>query len=224
MGNSPLNKYHATKVNLSKGGNNVVFKATEKSTGKNWAMKRYDKKGEYRRDFVMQEVKAMRLCQHGNIVVLKEHFDTSHETIMIIEFCEVGELSDRIKLKGDQLTEYEGAGWLRQILSALAHLSDRRICHRDVKPESFVFSNTETLKLTEFGVACTVNHGEVLRHPVGTDVYKAPELYFDDQREQVGYSFPVDMWAAGLTFHAIMTGTINGPFFARSRVRFSPKC
>merc|ERR1719263_787656 len=117
----------------------------------------------------------MSQCQHSNIVILKEYFNTSSETILIIEFCEVGVLSDRIKLRGDQLTEYEGADWLRQILSAMAHLLERRVCHRDVKPDSFVFSNNETLKLTEFGVACVVGPGEVLRHSVGTDVFKAPE-------------------------------------------------
>lgn len=213
MGNGPLKKYHQTQVHLSKGPYAEVYKAQEKGTTKNWAMKIYDKKGEYHADYVAQEVQTMRLCNDPNIVKLQANFETGSKTYIIFTYCKDGELADRIRLK-ERVSEFDMAAWLKQILRALDYLLKKSICHRDVKPSNFLF-HKDVLKLTEFGVACIVSKGKPLRDGVGTGAFKAPELYFDKYRKEPGpgYSFPVDMWAAGLTLHVMMTGVINGPFF-----------
>jgi len=216
MGNGPINKYAQTKVHLSQNAYAVVTKATEKSTGKNWAMKTFDKQGDYNREMVMKEVNTLRLCKHYNITRLREYFETSSATYLILEFYEIGELSDRIKQKGHQLEEKEAASWVHQILRALEHLMEQRVVHRDIKPSSFVFHDTDNLKLTDFGWAEVVNEGQMLKEAKGgTDAFKAPEFFDDATRQKESYSFPVDMWGAGLTFVAIMTGqgVIHGPFY-----------
>jgi len=224
MGNSPLSNYYQTQVLLSTGVYAKVYKAQEKGpsgkSSKNWAMKKYDKNVEgwkNQADTVEQEVQTMRACHHKNIAKLKENFETKTDYYIIFEFCPDGELSDRINLKEGGLTDLEMASWLYQILRALRYLHKKNICHRNVKPETLVFSDKDTLKLQDFGVACFVKEGEVLTQSAGTDAFKAPELYDEATRKEVGYSFPVDMWAAGLTFHAMMTGHINGPFFDETK-------
>lgn len=88
---------------------------------------------------------------------------------LISEFCEGGELFDRIK-KVKFFSEQIVAKYMFQILSAVLYCHSRNIAHRDLKPENilFVSNNDEQLKLIDFGVSSNFNPNSKLRDKQGT--------------------------------------------------------
>lgn len=121
---------------------------------------------------------------------------------------------------------------MRQICSAIAVLHAKLICHRDIKPDNFLCTavvgnvnghageqprpsdKTIILKLADFGLSVYVPPGQMLTQKCGTPAFMAPELYrLPDQSP--GYSFPVDVWAAGVTLCLLMCAGQH-PFFTSS--------
>ncbi|KAF8385386.1 hypothetical protein PRIPAC_74528 [Pristionchus pacificus] len=87
--------------------------------------------------------------------------------------------------------------WFNQIVSAVAYIHDRGIFHRDLKPRNILFSDPDTLKICDLGIATarTLRNGEELTSTytsIGTPLYMAPE--------QTGgnYKSKVDIFALGL--------------------------
>lgn len=73
-----------------------------------------------------------------------------------MEYCEGGELFDRIMLKTN-FNESEARNIFRQIMSAVNHCHKNKICHRDLKPENFLFltkADDSPIKFFDFGNSC----------------------------------------------------------------------
>ena len=74
---------------------------------------------------------------------------------MVTEYCSGGELFDKIISVG-QFTEIDAATLFKQMMTALKYCNNRGICHKDLKPENFLFASKSqdmTLKLIDFGLS-----------------------------------------------------------------------
>ncbi|KYF38996.1 putative protein kinase [Toxoplasma gondii ARI] len=123
--------------------------------------------------------------------------------------------------------------YLRQMLTALAGLHAEGLIHGDVKAENFILAEPlapeneghgssvlPPLILSDLGSAVPVEtgkltSGERLRVPGGdgTPMYMAPELF-----TKSGYDGKVDVWAAGIVFALLLTGST--PFGNRDVLSF----
>ena len=116
---------------------------------------------------------------------------------------------------------------ISDLLNALNYLHQMNIVHRDIKLENLLVSyvpipmndnndssNNETInnknlqrqyrrmiKLADFGLAVQIEPGEKLYTVCGTPTYVAPEILLE-----IGYSFPVDIWAAGVILYILLSG------------------
>jgi len=69
-------------------------------------------------------------------VAYKESFLGQNNLIIIMEYCEVGDLGYHIKRKvqqGETFSEQEVFHWFIQICMALEYVHGRKIIHRDIK-------------------------------------------------------------------------------------------
>lgn len=125
---------------------------------------------------VLDEFEILKSLDHPNIVRLYEMYVDDKNFFLISEYCEGGELFDRIK-KAKCFSEEIVAKYMLQILSAVCYCHEKGIVHRDLKPENILFTskeNDDQLKLIDFGVSSNFNRNIKLRDKQGT-VEKAPD-------------------------------------------------
>jgi len=75
-----------------------------------------------------------------------------------MEHCKGGEIFDKL-LQCKRFRDKDAALMCRDMLTALDYIHDRRVLHRDIKAENFIFATTEIaggVKMIDFGMAATL--------------------------------------------------------------------
>jgi len=108
------------------------------------------------------------------------------------------DLFDLIELK-KSMTEVECKSIIKQCISAINHLHNNEIVHRDLKDENLIIDNNGVIKLIDFGSAAYVKTGpfDVF---VGTLDYAAPEVLNGLPYE----GKPQDVWSLGILFYTLI--------------------
>mmetsp|Transcript_21478 Transcript_21478/g.61341 ORF Transcript_21478/g.61341 Transcript_21478/m.61341 type:complete len:544 (+) Transcript_21478:56-1687(+) len=217
-------RYFLQKVRLGHGSFGTVWRAIDRQNGNVVAMKQLDKaklrRQGVRREDVEREIAMMKACAHDNIAQLFDTFEDASCVYIAQEYCDGGDFGDKLRERGLSILEKEAATWLRQMCSAISALHMLGICHRDIKPDNFMLlahealkdgtASSGTLKLADFGLAVFVPRGGLLGQKCGTPAYMAPEQHLIPRRSR-GYSFPADVWAAGVSLYQVMFGGLH-PF------------
>lgn len=154
---------------------------------------------------VWREVSLLRWArQHPNILQFHGLFQLQQQPeelswAIATEYCPGGDLLAR--LQETVLSEPEARHVMKGVLSALSHLHDLHIIHRDVKVDNVLFRSDGEPVLADFGVACHVDDEAQMARRPGTPSYVAPEIYLRE-----AYSFKADIFSAGaLTFGALFS-------------------
>ena len=89
-----------------------------------------------------EEIYIMCQLDHPNIVRLEEVYESFSEIYLVLELCTGGDLFDRLDEQPDlHYTEAKCAKLVKQMLSALRYLHSKKVIHRDLKLENFLFSS-----------------------------------------------------------------------------------
>ena len=198
---------------LGHGGNGSVFEGVHGRSGVPVAVKVL-RPSAARNRFVLgafqDEVRALAGLSHPGIVapfdtgVLDEQPGLPAGLPWLAMELVPGRPLDRKQapLPWDELRTVLGA-----VLEALAHAHARGVIHRDIKPSNVLRDrDSGAVKLTDFGVAYAVGHGNVLDgsgRVVGTPAYMAPEQV----RGPDDLCGPAtDLYAVGCMAWALVTG------------------
>ncbi|CAE8619659.1 unnamed protein product [Polarella glacialis] len=196
---------------LGEGSFSTVFVATCKSTGLQRAVKKILRSGLTARisadiqNGIDNEFRLTMASDHPNINKLSQRFEDQRYIYLVMELCSGGELCEGI-VEADCFTEHQAAILMRQVCSTLSYMHGRGVCHRDIKPEHYLFVrkgplDSTPLKLIDFGLSCCFQPGEVLREPVGTALYVAPEVLKE------AYGSACDLWSFGVIVYLILGGS-----------------
>lgn len=175
-------------------------------------------------DYVKQlrrEGKLQKALDHRNIVKV-HRYDIDHEPPYVaMEFIEGRNLRDLLKAHGTLPTE-QSVRIIEQVLDGLHEAHRHGVIHRDLKPENLLIDKGGTLKITDFGLGKVIEGlsksllavGSMLSsagHSIaGTYNYMSPE-----QREGKDIGPAADVYAAGLIFFEMLTGTLPSGSVAR---------
>ncbi|KAK9377327.1 kinase-like domain-containing protein [Lipomyces chichibuensis] len=147
---------------------------------------------------LLRELLYNRSCKSPHIVKYFGRFVNNHNASISIamEYCAGGSLDaiyHHVSARGGRIGERVLGKIAEGVLSGLSYLHERRIIHRDIKPQNILLDKNGQVKLCDFGVS-----GEVVNSLAttftGTSYYMAPERI-----QGQPYTVTSDVWSLGLT-------------------------
>eukprot|EP01128_Nolandella_sp_AFSM9_P010712 TRINITY_DN743_c5_g1_i1.p1 TRINITY_DN743_c5_g1~~TRINITY_DN743_c5_g1_i1.p1 ORF type:complete len:316 (+),score=97.74 TRINITY_DN743_c5_g1_i1:75-950(+) len=203
---SPLDRYEK-EMKIGEGTYGVVYKARNRDDGTIVALKkiRLEHEDEGVPSTAIREISILKELDHPAIVKLHDVVHVQSKLFLVFEFVDqdLKKYMDDVKNIAPDLVR----SYCKQLLEGLLYCHQRRILHRDLKPQNLLIDRSGHLKLADFGLArafCVPIRPYT--HEVITLWYRAPEILLGSQT----YSVPVDVWSAGCIFAEMVT---NRPLF-----------
>jgi serine/threonine-protein kinase len=199
-----LGDYEVTGV-LGRGGMGKVFRVRSLLTQREEAMKvvlsDLDQDPALA-DRFLREIQVHASLQHPNIAALHTALRIEGRLVMLLELVEGVSLEQM--LRDGPIDVRTAAGYIIQVLEALACAHDRGVIHRDIKPANILIASGGVVKLTDFGIARSSGAARLTGTglAVGTLAYMSPEQILSrpiDARS--------DLYSLGLTFYEMVVGS-----------------
>ncbi|ORC86603.1 putative serine/threonine protein kinase, putative,protein kinase [Trypanosoma theileri] len=191
-------------------------------TGVEWAVKIVDKDQLVRENMQEQlrrEVAVMKMLRQPNVIQLREVMQTTYHIYLVLELVRGGELFDRIAA-AKRFDEPTARRYFHQLIAGVNYCHMQGIAHRDLKPENLLLDESDTLKISDFGLSNlhrgnVGGQGTMLQTVCGTPNYVAPEVL-----KERGYDGVLaDVWSCGVILFVMLAGylpfddeNINGLF------------
>lgn len=195
---SKLENYENTGL-LGEGTYGKVYKAKCISTGDILALKkiRLDSKEEGIPSTAIREIALLKELQHPNIVKLCDVIHTEQKLTLVFEFVEsdLKKTLDASPPEGFDLPTIKS--YFYQLVKVIAFCHQKKVLHRDLKPQNLLISKDGTLKLADFGLARA--YGIPVKsytHEVVTLWYRPPDVLLGSKV----YQTSVDIWSMGCIF------------------------
>jgi len=189
---------------IGEGTYGVVYKARNRLTGGHVALKkiRLEAEDEGIPSTAIREISILKELQHPNIVRLHDVIHTEKKLTLVFEFCDE-DLKKHLDAATDGMSELSIKSNLFQLLAGVAFCHDRRVLHRDLKPQNLLVNKDGELKLADFGLARAFwIPVRSYTHEVVTLWYRAPDVLMGSRK----YSTPVDIWSVGCIFGEMSSG------------------
>ncbi|KAJ1469338.1 kinase-like domain-containing protein [Baffinella frigidus] len=191
---------------LAKGGQGTTSCVRRKSDNLKMVLKETECDSVRAGNDALKEAKTLQGLKHHSVVKYNDVFLNSANGYLVVccamELCNRGDLANYLfdkRKRQSPLNEQVVRSWLGQLTDALAYLHDLRILHRDLKPHNVFLNSEGVLKVGDFGLSATLEHGKRTSH-VGTPCYLAPEVMNHE-----AYGEAVDMWGVGCIGYEMMT-------------------
>src|SRR4051794_28773722 len=215
-----LNGRYRLDSQVGAGGMSTVYKAFDMTLERPVAIKLLhrdiaadsDQLERFRR-----EARAVAQLSHPHIVTVIDAGEDDGRPYIVFEFVAGETLKQRIKRLG-RLPIDEAVAYAIEIARALGAAHSRNIVHRDVKPQNVLIDEEGRAKVTDFGIARTLDDegltadGRVL----GTTDYVAPEQALG--HDVNGQS---DIYSLGVVLYEMLTGDV--PFHGENQVSVAMK-
>lgn len=223
VGTSLSGRYRL-EARIAAGGMSTVYRAMDETLERQVAVKLMNREvasDSAQLERFRREARAVARLSHPHIVGVidaGEDGEPSHpRPYIVFEYVDGETLKDRIRRLG-RLPITEAVAYAIEIARALGAAHAGHIVHRDVKPQNVLLDHEGSAKVTDFGIARTMEEdgltadGRVL----GTTDYVSPE-------QALGH--PVtpqsDLYSLGVVLYEMLTGEV--PFRGESQVAVAMK-
>ena len=198
------NRYELVEF-IGKGGMALVYRAIDKRTGHNVAVKilrpEYNQDAEFCSRFEREAVAASKMSHH-NIVNLLDVGQDDNMRYLVMEYVRGRTLKEVIKQKGSLKPAVAAQIGIR-ILSALQHAHKNGIIHRDIKPQNILVHSDGLIKVGDFGIARVVGSNTISTDDIvmGSVHYFSPE-----QAKGEPVTAASDLYSVGVVLYEMLTG------------------
>jgi tRNA A-37 threonylcarbamoyl transferase component Bud32 len=219
-----LNGRYRLEARIGAGGMSTVYRAQDETLQRPVAIKLMNREVASDSDQLerfRREARAVAQLSHPHIVGVidaGDDLDPTHpRPYIVFEYIEGETLKDRIRRRG-RLPIAEAVAYAIEIARALGAAHARHIVHRDVKPQNVLIDEEGSAKVTDFGIARTLEEegltadGRVL----GTTDYVSPEQALGQY--VTGQS---DLYSLGIVLYEMLIGEV--PFKGDNQVAVAMK-
>src|SRR3981081_4163207 len=215
-----LNGRYLLEARIGTGGMSTVYRALDETLQRQVAIKLMNREITSDSDQLerfRREARAVAQLSHPHIVGVIDAGEDEGRPYIVFEFVEGETLKDRIRRHG-RLEIAEAVAYAIEIARALGAAHARHIVHRDVKPQNVLIDEEGSAKVTDFGIARTLDEegltadGRVL----GTTDYVSPEQALG--QPVTGQS---DLYSPRIGLYQLLTGEV--PFKGETQVSVAMK-
>ena len=219
-----LSGRYRLEARIGAGGMSTVYRALDETLQRPVAIKLMNREVASDSDQLerfRREARAVAQLTHPHIVGVidaGEDLDPTYpRPYIVFEYVEGETLKERIRRMG-RLPINEAVAYAIEIARALGAAHARHIVHRDVKPQNVLIDEEGSAKVTDFGIARTLDEegltadGRVL----GTTDYVSPEQALGQR--VTGQS---DLYSLGVVLYEMLTGEV--PFKGDNQVAVAMK-
>jgi eukaryotic-like serine/threonine-protein kinase len=193
---------------VGSGGMSDVFRARDNQLDRRIAIKilheRYAADPEYLARF-RTEARSVARLSHPNIVTVIDRGDDAGRQYIVFEHVEGENLKELVRRSG-RLPVRRAIELALPVADGLAFAHQQGLVHRDVKPQNVLLSREGEVKVTDFGIARSldVEHGVTQTGTVlGTGEYLAPE-----QASGKPVSPATDVYSLGIVLWEMLAGEV----------------
>jgi predicted Ser/Thr protein kinase len=192
------------------GGMSSVYRARDSLLERNVALKVLHEQYNADEDFVerfKREARSVAQLQHPNIVTVIDRGEADGRQYIVFEYIDGENLKELVVRKG-RLDIREALEIAVEVARGLAFAHGQGLVHRDVKPQNVLLNGDGRAKVTDFGIARSVDvegmteTGTVL----GTSNYIAPE-----QASGQPVDAQTDVYALGVVLYELLAGEVPFP-------------
>ncbi len=207
-------RYEVLQV-IGEGGMGVVYRAMDKLTSKEIALKliRADRlAGKDAVQRLIREGVTSRDIRHPNVVAVYDVGEADGQPYMSMEFLQGQSLRAWTRKRLQTSTDCSmltAANIIAEILAGLDAAHKAGVVHRDLKPENVMLvgepgDKAATLKILDFGVARAVGSGDTGATSLGTRGYMAPEQITAPDAAQPA----ADLYSLSVMFYELLVGVL----------------
>lgn len=201
---------YEVKEVLGEGGMGIVYRAVQRSSGCEVAVKFTLADDPGLRERFLSEGRIMAHLRHPGIVQVFESGEEGGQLFIALEFVQGQSLAERLRKQKGGLPVLEALQLGQQLCSALSHAHRQGVLHRDLKPDNVLLCADGTPKIADFGLGRTLGAGRLTQAGtiLGTPGYMAPEILLGEEA-----SIASDVFSLGVVLYELATG--RQPFPAR---------
>src|SRR6476619_2052133 len=215
-----LNGRYRLEARIGAGGMSTVYRALDETLQRQVAIKLMNREVTSDSDQLerfRREARAVAQLSHPHIVGGIDAGEDGGRPYIVFEYGERETRKERIRRNG-RLPIAEAVAYGIEIARALGAAHARHIVHRDVKPQNVLIDEEGSAKVTDFGIARTLDEegltadGRVL----GTTDYVSPEQALG--HDVNGQS---DIYSLGVVLYEMLVGDV--PFHGENQVAVAMK-
>jgi eukaryotic-like serine/threonine-protein kinase len=190
------------------GGMSSVYRAHDRLLERHVAIKvlheQFTADGDYVERF-RREARAVAQLSHPNIVTVIDRGEHDGRQFIVFEYVDGENVKALVEREGP-LPEREAIGLALQIARALGFAHEQGLVHRDVKPQNVLLNDGGQAKVTDFGIARSLDVQGGLTQTgtvMGTSDYIAPE-----QARGSRVDAHSDIYSLGTVLYELLTGEV----------------
>jgi serine/threonine-protein kinase len=215
-----LSGRYRLEARIGAGGMSTVYRAFDETLERQVAIKLLNREVSSDSDELerfRREARAVAQLSHPHIVGVIDAGEDEGRPYIVFECVEGETLKERIRRKG-RLPVPEAVAYAIEIARALGAAHTRHIVHRDVKPQNVLIDEEGSAKVTDFGIARTLDEEGLTAdgRVIGTTDYVSPEQALG--QPVTGQS---DLYSLGIVLFEMLTGEV--PFKGDSQVAVAMK-
>ena len=177
-----LGAYRVVQV-IGEGGSAVVCEVVEESTGETLALKVLGLRTTQLTERLKREAKILKRLVHPNILEIYGLIEVDERPAIPMEFVDGESLGEWMKSHPERDLE-TSMRIFQQIVAAVRFAHTNDVIHRDLKPANVLLSQSNEVKIADFGIAKRPDQENTLEltrpeMALGTPSYTAPEQVRD---------------------------------------------